>query len=594
MAVRLASGGNPTPFVICLLAAWAVGCPAGGPPSGPVFELSFPAERSPDALDGRLLLLVSSDPSAEPRFQVTDRSDSQLVFGADVEGMEPGEWAVVDGTATGYPLPGLDDLPPGEYWVQGLLNRYATFHRSDGHAVKLPPDRGEGQQWNRKPGNLFSLPRRVRVEPGVGQPVRIVLDREIPPIEPPADSRFIRHIRITSELLSEFWGRPVELGAVLLLPHGFDEHPEARYPLAIHHGHFPHTFDGFRETPPDPGLPEPDWPWLLEHCPNGHHRDCDAHGYGTVRQRAAWELYRTWTSPGFPRVIVMLVQHANPYYDDSYAVNSANLGPYGDAITHELIPHVEREYRGLGPWARALYGGSTGGWEALAAQIFYPDQYNGSYAACPDPVDFRSYGVVDLSRDRNAYRDEGPWARVPRPAERDELGRLRSTLEGVNRLEAALAARGRSGQQWDVWQAVFGPVGADGYPRPIWDKATGEIDPEVASSWTEHFDLRAVLARDWPTLGPKLRGRIHVYCGDMDNFYLDGAVRRLEAFLDSAEPPADAEIAWGDGDGHCWSGDPSNPNLISRLTYHQRFIPRMVDHWLRTAPPGADVTSWRY
>ncbi len=590
--------GTTSPVrLLALTAALTLGlglaCSAA-PTRGVRVELTVPATVSTEALDGRILLLVSNDGSDEPRFQVNDRASSQLVFGIDVENLAPGKPAVVDGTAAGYPLPSLDQLPPGEYWVQGLLNRYQTFHRADGHVVKLPPDRGEGQQWNRKPGNLSSEPRRVRLEPGVRQPVRITLDREIPPLDPPADTRFIRHLRITSEKLSAFWGRPVELGAVLLLPAGFDEHPEAHYPLAIHHGHFPRTFEGFRETPPDPGMPEPDWPWLIEHCPNGHHPDCDAHGYETVRQRAAWELYQTWTSPGFPRVIVMLVQHANPYYDDSYAVNSVNLGPYGDAITHELIPFVEREYRGLGPWARALYGGSTGGWEALAAQVFYPDQYNGSYASCPDPVDFRAYGVVDVYAGGNAYWSEGPWARVPRPAERDELGRVRSTLESVNRYELALASHGRSGQQWDIWQAVFGPVGSDGYPRPIWDKASGAIDPEVAAYWREHADLRAIMASDWQTLGPKLRGKLHVCCGDMDNFYLDGAVRRLEAFLATADPPAEAEVAYGDGDGHCWSGDSENPNLVSRLTYHQRFIPQMAEHWIRTAPPGADTTSWRY
>lgn len=576
-----------------LVIGTTTGC-APAPPAGARVALSFPADRSAEPLSGRLLLLVSTDPAAEPRFQIREGVDSQQVFGIDVVDLAPGEPAVVDATAVGYPLASLAELPAGEYRVQGLLNRYQRFERADGMTVLLPPDRGEGQQWNRKPGNLYSEPRTVRLEPGRRALVEIVLDREVPPIEPPRDTRFVRHVTLHSDLLSEFWGRPVELGAVVLLPAGFDEHPDAHYPLAIFHGHFPATFDGFRETPPDPDLPAPDWPWLLAHCPNGHHPECDAHGYDTIRQQAAWELYQAWTGPGFPRVVVVQIQHANPYFDDSYAVNSANLGPYGDAITYELLPFLEQRFRGLGPWARALYGGSTGGWESLAAQVFYPDQYNGSWASCPDPVDFRAYGVVDIYRDTNAYWSEGPWARVPRPASRDGQGRVQATLAGANRLEAALGSHGRSGLQWDIWQAVFGPVGADGYPRPIWDKLGGEIDPEVAAHWREHADLRAILARNWAELGPELRGKLHVYCGDMDNFYLDGAVRHLAAFLAAADPPADAEVAFGDGDGHCWSGDPDAPNLVSRLTYQQRFLPRMAAHWLATAPPGADTTSWRY
>ena len=109
-------------------------------------------------------------------------------------------------------------------------------------------------------------------------------------------------------------------------------------------------------------------------------------------------------------MILVTIQHANPYYDDSYAVNSENVGPYGDAITYELIPYIEQHYRGLGPWARALYGGSTGGWEALGVQVLYPDQYNGTYAACPDPIDFRQYTNFDIYSDRNAYYSTRPVA----------------------------------------------------------------------------------------------------------------------------------------------------------------------------------------
>ncbi|NTV81872.1 MAG: hypothetical protein HGA24_10685, partial [Candidatus Aminicenantes bacterium] len=548
------------------------------------FAVSFPAERSKIPLDGRMLLLLSTNDRAEPRFQISDGPATQLVFGVDVDGLAPGAEAVFDASVLGYPLRSLADLPGGEYSVQALLHRYETFRRSDGHVVKLPMDRGEGQRWNAAPGNLYSAPRKIVLDPGRTGTVRIVLDREIPPIAPPKDTRHIRHERIPSKLLTDFWGRPMHLGACLLLPEGFDEHPEARYPLVIFHGHFPHTFGGFREEPPDPAL-EPDYSerFRLE-------------GYNRIQQEYAHAFYKEWTGKDFPRVILMEIQHANPYYDDSYAVNSANLGPYGDAIVRELIPHIEKKYRGLGKgWSRFLYGGSTGGWEALAAQIFYPDEFNGCYAACPDPIDFRAYTIVNIYEHRNAFFVDSPWKRTPRPALRNWLGEVGATLEETNLRELVLGSRARSGDQWDVWQAVFGPVGEDGYPKPIWDKLTGEIDREVAVHWKENYDLRYILERDWKTLGPKLAGKIHIYVGDMDNYYLNNAVYLMESFLESTKDPYYAgEVDYGDRAEHCWNGDQERPNAISRLRYHQMYIPRIVKRIEATAPPGADLKSWRY
>jgi hypothetical protein len=548
------------------------------------FEVSFPAERSAAPLDGRILLLLSNNGSAEPRFQVNDGAATQLVFGLDVDGLAPGAAAVIDASVFGYPLSSLADLPAGEYYVQALLNRYDTFVRSDGHTVKLPPDKGEGQRWNAKPGNLYSAPEKITIDPMAARTVRISLDKVIPPIEPAKDTKYIKHVKIQSELLTKFWGRPVELGACLLLPEGFDEHPAARYPLIVFQGHFPATFGGFRAEPPDPQL-KPDYSERFRQP-----------GYNRIEQEYAYQLYQDWTGKDFPRVIVMEIQHANPYYDDSYAVNSANLGPYGDAIVRELIPYVEKTFRGLGAgWARYLYGGSTGGWEALAAQIFYPDEFNGCVAACPDPIDFRAYTVVDIYSHKNAYYADGPWKKTPRPGLRNYLGEVGTTLEQANHRELALASHGRSGDQWDIWQAVFSPVGEDGYPQPIWDKKTGVIDPQVAAYWKEHYDLGAILQRDWKTLGPKLQGKIRIYVGDMDNYYLNNAVYLVESFLESTKNPYYAgDVAYGDRAEHCWNGDPTRPNALSRLRYHQMYIPQAVERMRRTAPLGADLTSWKY
>ncbi|MFQ5632693.1 MAG: alpha/beta hydrolase-fold protein, partial [bacterium] len=338
---------------------------------GVKFAISFPKEQADKALDGRMLLLISTNNEKEPRFQIVDGPQTQLAFGIDVEGLEPGEKAIFDAAVFGYPLRSISQLQPGEYWVQGLLHIYETFHRGDGHTVKLPMDRGEGQHWNRAPGNLYSTPKKVSIDPAENSEIRIILDQKIPPIAPPKDTKYIKHLKIKSELLSKFWGRPMYLGAVVLLPEGFETHTKAKYPLIVNHGHFPYTFGGFRETPPDPNL-EPDYSARF-----------DVQGYNRIVQEHAHQFYKEWTGPDFPRMVIIKIQHANPYYDDSYAVNSENLGPYGDAITYELIPFIEKKFRCLGePWARFLYGGSTGGWEALAAQVLYPDDYNGCFAAC--------------------------------------------------------------------------------------------------------------------------------------------------------------------------------------------------------------------
>jgi len=543
--------------------------------------VSFSPAASPTPLDGRVIVILTKDDGSEPRFQVRAGVNAVQIFGLTVNSLPPGEAVVVDESVFGYPYDSLVDVPPGDYFVQAVLHKYDTFELANGRTVKLPMDQGEGQQWAESPGNLYSEPRKLQVAPG-GAPLKLVMDRVIGPIVPPADTEFVRHVRIRSERLSQFWGRDMYLGAHVLLPAGFAEHPEARYPLAVFHGHFPEDFSGFRSEPPDE---------MLE-CEQVGEVPC----YNRIRQQEAYDFYQRWTGPDFPRMLIVQVQHANPYYDDSYAVNSANLGPYGDAITYELIPYIERQFRGIGAgWARFLYGGSTGGWETFAVQVLYPDEFNGSFAACPDSLDFRHYQSVNIYSDSNAYRMQGDFNTVERPAYRDYLGNISVTMEDENHMELVLGDKGRSGGQWDAWQAVYSPMGDDGYPQPIWDKKTGVIDHEVAAYWREHYDMRHILQRDWATLGPKLVGKLHVMVGDMDNYHLNNAVYVLEEFLEgTTDPYFDGSIDYGDRQEHCWNGDHDNPMYISRLRYNTLYVPKILERLLTTAPQGADLTSWRY
>lgn len=571
------------PGTMALALLMVMSCVPDRQSDGLTFRVKLSPELTEEAQDGRLLLLLSDNDRAEPRFQVSDGPDTQLGFGMDVDGLKAGEEVVVDATVFGYPLESTADVPAGDYYVQAVLNRYETYHLSTGHDVKLPPDQGEGQRWNRKPGNFYSQPFKITI-PETGGNFEVVMDQKIPPVNEPEDTEFVRHIKMKSDLLSAFWGRDVYLGAHVLVPKDFDQHPEARYPLMVFHGHFPYDFGGFRTDPPDPEL-EPD-----------HNRRFGIEGYNRIQQQEAYDFYQKWTGDDFPRMLIVEIQHANPYYDDSYAVNSANLGPYGDAITYELIPYIERQFRGIGEgWARFLYGGSTGGWEALAAQVFYPDEYNGCFAACPDPVDFRAYSTVNIYEDDNAYYYTSNFKKPQRPGHRDYLGAVSSTVKDMNHFEWLLGTRSRSGQQWDIWEAVYSPQGDEGYPQRLWDKYTGQINHEVAKYWQEHYDLRYILERDWEKLGPKLQGKIHIYCGDMDNYYLNNAVYLMEAFLEETKNPYyDGEVDYGDRAEHCWNGDQENPNYISRLRYHTMYLPMIWDRISKSAPQGADLKSWKY
>jgi hypothetical protein len=514
-----------------------------------------------------MMLGFSKDEKEEPRMGLDEEeAKSQQFFAVDVNGLAAGQPAIIDATSLGYPKRSLADIPAGDYYVQALLNRYQTYRRADEHTIKLPPDMGEGQKWNEKPGNLYSKPVKMHVNPKSGGVLRISLTEKIGPVEPAKDTKYIKHVRMQSKLLTEFWGTPTFIGAHILLPEGFDEHSNAHYPVVVYQDHFSKDFRSFRTDPPKP----------------------DMKGRELASAEAGYRMYQDWTSGRLPKLIIVDPIHPNPYYDDSYAVNSANVGPYGDAITQELLPMIEKQFRGIGqPWARVLVGGSTGGWEALADQVFYPDYFNGAWSFCPDPIDFHAYQAVNLYEDKNAFWVEGDWGVVPRPEMRDTQGNLLATMEPAVRREEVMGTHGRSTEQFGIWQAVFSPVGSDGYPKQIWDPTTGVINKDVANYWRDHYDLTHIMQRDWVTLGPKLSGKLHFAVGDMDTWYLNNAVHRLDKFLNSEKNIYKVpDFDYAAGRPHCYVGGPPG-------TMWQRVLPAMRDQMKSTAPKNADM-SWEY
>jgi hypothetical protein len=537
-------------------------------------------------LNGHLILVIAKKADGEPRFQLGEDYQSAQGFGVDVESLAPGQPIVVDAKTFGAPRRSLKDLDAGDYFVQAVFNVYEEFHLASGKTVWLPPDKGEGQHWNQKPGNPYNKPVKVHLDPASQKTIKLTLDQVIPPIEGTEDdpvviaaknpgAKWLKYMRFRSEKLSKFWGRDVYLGAWILLPDGFDEHPDAKYPLVVYQDHYHAEFGPvpFVTTLPDQKSP------------------------GARRLDNGYRFFQDWTAGRLPRVIMIYVQNANPYYDDSYDVDSANVGPYGSAINEELIPEIERKYRGIGQgWARATFGGSTGGWEALATQVFYPDFYNGTWAACPDPVDFHAYQNIDLYNDKNAFVREGDFAQIPIAGDREPDGTVIATAEGEFGFENVLGTRGRSTEQWNIWQAVFSPAGADGYPAQVIDPVTGEIDKKVVAYWHEHYDLTAILKRDWPTLGPKLEGKLHLAVGDGDTYFLNNAVHLLQKELEATRNPhSDATFQYGPGMPHCYTGGPPEYTMQqNNADWAQRVLPLMVAHMLATAPAGADVKSWRY
>jgi len=520
---------------------------------GSKFEISYPASVDPGPITGRVFVIITRNGLVEPRFQAGSYGGSVPFFGLDVEALGSGRSAVIDRSVLGYPISSLGDLPAGDYYVQAVLNVYTRVHRKDGHTIWIHLDQWEGQGWNRSPGNLVSEVQKIRLDPAAGFDVKLSLTKKLPPIKIPEDTPWVKRVKIQSPMLSEFWGVPVYLGATVLLPKGCAENPDRKYPAVYIQGHF--------------GLGSPfgfnDRPALQESEDERRTR------LGRSRRESGSEFSRAWMSDDFPRMIAVTFQHPTPYYDDSYAVNSANNGPYGDALTRELIPYLEEKFRVVSrPEGRVLTGGSTGGWEALALQVLHPEFFNGAWVLYPDPVDFRRYQMSDIYKDDNAFElPVGDWAKIVRPLSRDSAGQVTLTMREMCQLEAVLGSKGRSGQQIAAWDAAYGPVGADGYPRLLWDRTTGKIDKDVAAYMRDNgYDLGYYLRQNWSKIGRDLAGKIHVYVGDMDNYYLNLAVYLLEDFLKSTtDPPAEAVFEYGRPmKGHGWQ-PVSNADLIRMM-----------------------------
>jgi hypothetical protein len=463
------------------------------------FEVGLKDGLTASPQTGRLFVLLSRKEKPEPRAVLGNAGvDAPFVLARDVADLTPGKVSVLDQQVITFPIANLSLIPVGDYFAQALLSMNTDLHSPGA------------------PGNLYSEVRKVHLDPARGGTLDLKLTRQIPPEQLPADTELVKFVKIQSRLLSAFYGRPIYLRAGIILPRDFAREPGRKYPLLVRIGGW-----GARYTAVNSLMDEKS------------------------------EFRANWLAEKTPRMILLQLDGAGPY-GDPYQVNSANNGPYGDAITQELIPQVEKMFRGLGqPQARVLSGLSTGGWVSLALQIFYPDFFNGTWTFCPDPVDFRAFELVNIYEDENAYVNKFGFER---PSDRTLTGDVRLTMRRELQMENVMGTGDSwtmSGGQWCTWSATYGPRGADGRPSVLWDPQTGKINHAVAEQWKK-YDLRLVLEKNWPTLGPKLQGKLHISVGEADNYFLNNAVHLLDEFLSHANPPFKGRIIYGLGKGHAW------------------------------------------
>lgn len=547
-------------ILIALVVLW---CPFAFAVS---FKVTLDEDVADKTLEGRLYIIVTQNTDDEARFQVGYYAESVPFWGKDVA-LRPGQTITMwnfDPQVQGFPLESFSDLPDSEYAVQAFLNVYTTFTRADGSVVKLHMPCGSGHYIFDSPGNIYSEAREVTL-PTDGD-IELTLTNLIAPYEEvprggtcqqgnPPETQHVKRLKIKSEVLSEFWGQDMFIAADVLLPRGYDENPDTRYPVIYVQGHYLDNGDN----------------------PFGFSEELD-------NIFSSW-----WLSDDAPKVIAIALRQETPFFDDSYGVDSANVGPYGAAITQELMPAIDSEFRTIGQrWARTLTGCSTGGWIAMAHIIFYPDLYAGVFSVAPDPLDFRYFELVNIYEDTNAYfrSSESGWVKAPRPSTREVDGETVTTMEQENLWELALGTKGRSGLgNWDIWQAVYGPQGEDGYPAPIWDKVTGDIHSEVAEAWRK-YDLSEVVVNNWNTLAEKLAGRIHLYAADDDDYFLENGVKAFEEATSELVPRLNATFVYSNDAGHCavpFTNPYDNAADLVNL---------MTDFMVENAPADADM-SWR-
>ncbi|KAI0154731.1 Alpha/Beta hydrolase protein [Xylariaceae sp. FL1272] len=523
-------------------------------------------------VDGRIVLIFA--PSGTDPLDDTDVTSSpNYMFGMNAYGFTAdGEIVMSGGSANGtlkgvwgWPVVNMDAVPAGQYSVQAFLNPYDKAERSDGSVVYLKFPCGDGAPPIDGVGSLQTPVVDVEVT-GEPQTFNLTFDSVSPVPELSGnerggcsqgnyeDTELLKYVKIRSDKLSAFWGRDMYVGANVLLPAGYNAtDKETQYPVLYAQNH-----------------------WT---------GDKTSYGYLTNKAfTAAWDngiingSSTALNGKPAPKLIIVTFRHEAPYYDDSYAVNTANLGPYGDALNDELIPYLENSFNMIPkPYARVQDGGSTGGWESIANLVFRPDLFGTCFSSYPDSLDFHRHQDIQLYTNENAYFNaDGSSIPSIRTFSNNTQVVLASTMQ-ENHWELVFGTSSRSSLQWDVWNAVFGAQGLNNYPLEPWDKVTGEIYHGAVQYWKE-FDLANHIITNWDNqknLGEALRNRIHLYVGTHDDYFLNEGVMEFEKRVNGLGGSNWANVTILEGQSH--GGNYQRREIWDYLT--------LVDTWVKDHSP---------
>lgn len=451
---------------------------AAQPAVGGSFTIKIDPTLHDGNYSGRVYLIFMPLGKREPRKQLNDWFNPPQILTQDFVEITSGQDVAFEPTL-GYPVT-MDKLPEGKYTVQAVARRNLDA-----------PKPGEGA------GDMFSLPKDIEFKPGFRSVISLTLERQV--LEPTfRENDRIKFVEIVSPLLSKFHGREYKMRAAVALPENWKDDPNENYPTL-------YSISGF----------------------GGSHRD------------AFMLAGLAGAMPGGEDVLQVFTD-ANCGLGHSVFADSANNGPWGEALTTELIPEVERRFHGAGDASRRFaWGVSSGGWSSLWLQVTYPDVFGGCWSHCPDPVDFRDFQYMNLYDPKTNFYTTEDGSRRP-------LGRKEDQIILYYREFVALETVLGDGGQIHSFEAVFSPRGKDGKPLLVFDRATGLVNVDVAETWKK-YDIRYILENNWKTLGPKLEGKIHVYAGEVDNFYLERAVGLLKESMTKLGSDAVVEIVPGMG-----------------------------------------------
>lgn len=482
-----------------------------------------------EPVDGRIVLMFAPN-GTDPLDDTDVTSSPNMIYGENIYDFGTGSSVIFAGgnndtTATGvfgWPNVSLSDVPAGIYQVQAFLTKYETVTRSDGSTVTVHFPCGDGAPNVNAFGSLITSAIDLEVSGGA-QTLELTFNN-VTAIEAFTgseiggcnqanyeDTENLKYVKIRSEKLSEFWGRDMYVGANIVLPAGYNGNDTAtRYPVIYSQGHWPGSVGAFDYS--------------------------DDEEFTAAWDNGTIPATNTTAERTAPKLILVTFRHEAPYYDDSYAVNTANLGPYGDAINDELIPYIEETFNTIqAPYARIQEGGSTGGWESIASVIFRPDLFGVCFSSYPDSLDFHRHQDIELYTSANAYqRANGSFVPSIRTF-RNGTEVILATVAQENHWELTFGTASRSFNQWDIWNAVFGVQGYNNYPLEPWDKVTGEIYPEAVEYW-KPMDLSDYVVSNWNNsrnLGENLAGRIYVYVGTWDNYFLNEGVQEFQKRTDA-------------------------------------------------------------